>query len=58
LWHNERVPDTPTSAELRGEAEKLRETATELMEYAALLIAKSIELEKWTQGRNKPKSRS
>jgi hypothetical protein len=37
---------TTTSEQLRREAEKLRETATDLMEHAALLISKSAEFEK------------
>ncbi len=53
-----RVPDKKsTSEQLRGEAEKLRETATELMEYAALLIGKSVELEKAILARDIPKKR-
>jgi hypothetical protein len=35
--------------------EKLRETATDLMEHAALLITKSVELEKLIAGKDKPK---
>jgi hypothetical protein len=35
-----------TSEQLRLEAQKLRETAVDLMEHAALLIAKSAEFEK------------
>jgi|HubBroStandDraft_1064217.scaffolds.fasta_scaffold336918_1 hypothetical protein len=49
------MPDKPTSEQLRREAEKLRETATDLMEHAALLITKSVELEKVIGGRAKPK---
>jgi predicted HTH domain antitoxin len=40
------IPDKPTSKKLRREAEKLRETAIDLMEHAALVIAQSVELEK------------
>lgn len=40
------MPDKATSEQLRREAEKLRETAVDLMEHAALLIAQSVELEK------------
>ena len=40
------MPETPTSEQLRSEAEKLRETAIDLMEHAAVLIARSVELEK------------
>jgi hypothetical protein len=40
------MPNKPTSEQLRLEAEKLRETAVDLMEDAALLIAQSVELEK------------
>ena len=43
------MPDKPSSEQLRHEAEKLRDTATDLMEHAALLIAKSIELEKFNR---------
>jgi hypothetical protein len=52
------MPDKPSSEQLRHEAEKLRDTATDLMEHAALLIAKSIELEKFIAGRDKPKKNS
>jgi len=45
------MPDKPTSEQLRLEAEKLRETAVDLMEYAALLISKSADLEKKILGR-------
>lgn len=34
------------SKRLRREAEELRETAVDMMEHAALLISKSIELDK------------
>ena len=34
------------SEELRREAQKLRETAIDLMEHAALLITKSVDLDK------------
>jgi hypothetical protein len=40
------VPDTPTSEQIRLEAEKLRDTAVKLIEYAATLIAMATELEK------------
>ncbi len=54
------MPDKPRSEELRREAEKLRETATDLMEHAALLITKSVELEKVIAGRDnhKPAARA
>jgi hypothetical protein len=51
-----RVPDKSTSEQLRREAEKLRETAVDLMEHAALLIAQSAELEKRILARKKPKA--
>jgi hypothetical protein len=51
---NVAVPDKPTSEQLRREAENLRETAADLMEHAALLITKSVELEKVIAGRDKP----
>jgi len=48
------------SKRLRRESEELRETAVDLMEHAALLIAKSVELDqqiiknqKATQGRKR-----
>jgi hypothetical protein len=44
LWQNGRVTNEPTSEQLRREAENLRETATDLMEHAALLILRSVEL--------------
>jgi hypothetical protein len=42
------MPDKPkpTSEQLRREAEELRETAVDLMEHAALLLAKSSDLER------------
>jgi CO dehydrogenase/acetyl-CoA synthase epsilon subunit len=46
------LPDKSTSEQIRLEAEKLRETAVKLMEHAAILIAKSAELEKQILGRN------
>jgi hypothetical protein len=46
------MPDKPTFEQLRREAEKLRETATDLMEHAALLIMKSVELEKLIASHN------
>lgn len=47
LWHDAiDMSDKPTSEQLRLESEKLREIATDLLEHAALLINKSIELEK------------
>jgi hypothetical protein len=52
---NGAMPDKPTSEQIRREAEALRETATDLMEHAALLITKSVELEKLIAGRDKPK---
>jgi len=55
LWHDECVPDGPTSEQIRREAEKLRDIAVELMEHAATLIAKSAELEKRILDRDKPK---
>jgi predicted HTH domain antitoxin len=55
LWHDECVPDEPTSEQIRREAEKLRDIAVELMEHAATLIAKSAELEKRILDRDKPK---
>jgi hypothetical protein len=50
------MPEKPTSEQIRREAEKLRETAVDLMEHAALLINKSADLEKLIQARNKPKT--
>jgi hypothetical protein len=41
------------SEQLRREAQKLRETAIELMEHATLLISKSNELETKIQKRDK-----
>jgi hypothetical protein len=40
------MSEKPTSEQLRSEAEKLRETAVDLMEHAAVLIARSVDLEK------------
>jgi hypothetical protein len=40
------VPDKPTSKEIRREAEKVRATATKLIEHAKTLIERSAELEK------------
>jgi len=51
------VPDKPTSEQLRLEAEKLRETAIDLMNHAAILIAKSVELEKRVSERDHPNPR-
>ena len=45
----------PTSEQIRREAEKLRETAIDLMDHAALLIAKSVELEKRILNRDNSK---
>jgi hypothetical protein len=42
-----------SSQQLRSDAEKLRETARYLVKYAAVLISKSVELEK-TLARDKP----
>jgi len=36
----------PTPEQLRKDAARLRETADQLMEHAAMLISRSIELEK------------
>ena len=33
-WHDGYVPDKPTSEQIRGKAEKLRETAIKLIEHA------------------------
>jgi hypothetical protein len=55
LWHDNFVPQKPTSEEIRREAEKLRETAVDLMDHAMLLISKSVELEKRILDRDKPK---
>jgi hypothetical protein len=48
LWQNVRVLDKKdtTSEQLRNDAARLRETANQLMEHAAMLISRSIELEK------------
>lgn len=53
------MPDkpNPTSEQIRREAEELRETAVDLMEHAALLIAKSVDLEKRILARDVPKGR-
>ena len=55
-WHYWRMPDKPTSEEIRREAEKLRETAVDLMEHAALLIEKSADLERRILARDRPKT--
>jgi hypothetical protein len=55
LWHNPLVPNQTTSEQLRREAEKLRETAVDLMDHAALLITQSVELEKRILARDKAK---
>jgi len=55
VWENRCVPNNPISEQLRREAEKLRETATDLLEHAALLIAKSVELERRIMARDIPK---
>jgi predicted HTH domain antitoxin len=44
-WHHSRVPDKPTSEQIRREAETLRQTAIKLIEHAAVLIEKSAQLE-------------
>jgi hypothetical protein len=49
------VSNKPTSEQLRREAEKLRETAVDLMDHAGLLIAQSVELEKRILARDKAK---
>ncbi|HEY4904246.1 MAG TPA: hypothetical protein VIH89_12290 [Candidatus Sulfotelmatobacter sp.] len=49
------MPDKPISEQLRREAEKLREAAVDLMDHAALLITKSVELERRILDRDKPK---
>jgi hypothetical protein len=46
-----------TSKRLRREAEELRETAVDLMEHAALLINKSIEVDKQIERNNKRSTR-
>jgi hypothetical protein len=48
------MPEKSTPEQLRREAEELRETAVDLMEHAALLIAKSAELERRIIARDKP----
>ena len=48
------MPEKPTSEQLRREAEKLRETATDLMEHAALVIMKAVELEQKIEQGDKP----
>jgi hypothetical protein len=50
------MSDKPTSEQIRREAEKLRKTAVDLMEHAALLIEKSPDLEKRILARDKPKT--
>jgi hypothetical protein len=55
VWHNFPVTGKPSGEELRREAEQLRETATDLMEHAALLISKSVEFEKLILARGTPK---
>jgi hypothetical protein len=50
------MPDKPTSEEIRREAEKLRETAVDLMEHAALRIEKSADLERRILARDRPKT--
>ena len=55
LWHDNFVLDKPTSEQIRREAEKLRETAIDLMDHAAMLITKSVQLEKRILDRDKPK---
>jgi hypothetical protein len=55
LWHDGVMPDKPTSEQIRREAEKLRETAIDLMDHAVLLIGKSVELEKRILDRDRPK---
>ena len=57
MWEDGFVPDKPTSEQLRLEAEKLRETAIDLMDHAAILIAKSVELEKRVSERDHPNPR-
>ena len=47
--------DKPTSEQLRYEAERLRATADKLIEYAAMLMAKSAELEKQISRLNRDK---
>jgi hypothetical protein len=51
------MPVKPTSERLRNEAEKLRETAVDLRQHAAVLIERSVELEKriLNRGSSKPK---
>jgi hypothetical protein len=49
------MPDKPTSEQIRRVAEKLRETAVDLMKHAAILIEKSVDLEKRILGRDHPK---
>jgi predicted HTH domain antitoxin len=55
LWHYGVMPDKPISEQLRREAEKLREAAVDLMDHAALLLTKSVELERRILDRDKPK---
>jgi hypothetical protein len=45
VWQYSGV-DENVSERLRREAAELRETATDLMEHAALLITKSVEIDK------------
>jgi predicted HTH domain antitoxin len=56
-WHDGYVPDKPTSEQIRREAEKLRDTAIELIEHAKTLIEKSVELEKKVSNRNRDSSK-
>ena len=55
-WTNIRMRDPRNQRpNFAAKPEKLRETATDLMEHAALLITKSVELERLIAGKNKPK---
>jgi hypothetical protein len=49
------MTENSSSAQLRQEAEKLRETDVDLIEHAALLISKSADLEKRILARDEPK---
>jgi hypothetical protein len=55
LCHHGPMPEKSTSEQLRREAEKLRETAVDLMEHASLLIERSADLERRILAREKLK---
>jgi predicted HTH domain antitoxin len=52
------MPDKPTSEQIRRESDELREIAVKLMEHAATLIARAVELEKKVALLNRDNSQS